>query len=263
MSLLTVISIPLVLLASLGRAFGGDDQVLRAGTWMQERPRDILGGGSSSVVTLSQTNSGWTITFTTIYYPRIDQHGQFASPTKETSGPFPVAAKDGVLVITNGDKTSEYTYAVKTNGLMLPALLTVDDRTWRIKSPAEEYVFHCEFNPLVTPVGKADFPTPASLQQPRYYIYERGPNTRPGDYSARQLRFMVRMPDGSLYGDPALIWDEFGQPRFYGGSGYLCREVFYNRISDDNWRKLESLPNEKGATNRIRFRGEGPRELPN
>ncbi len=94
-------------------------------------------------------------------------------------------------MFNDGEKTMQYTYAFTTNGLRLPAFIRSDNRTWRIKTPHDEAIFRCEFDPFAVPVGKAEFPTTAPPDHPRYYIYEQGPNLRAGNDRNRQLRFLV------------------------------------------------------------------------
>ena len=144
-----------------------DGEPLRIGSWNYNESRTVKGSGSGQIVTFAKSNEQWTITLTKVSY------SSRTTPAKEARGPFAVSAKNGSLVFKDGKQTVEYTYAFDTNDLILPALVRVDDRTWRIKSPDEkEAVFRCEFDPFTVPVGKAEFRTANPFEWPRYYIYD-------------------------------------------------------------------------------------------
>ncbi len=164
-------------------------------------------------------------------------------------GPFDAQIRAGVLTYTENGEKREQTIRLENGRLVFPGIVQTGPKSWVFKATGSRGAadtrilqFQCEFDPLITPVGKASFPGVEWEGRQQFYVYEQGEYSLRTEPPPSRLRFLVRMPDGTLYHECELIWDPYGTPRFHGNSWYHLAERRFDEISDSELHRVKELP---------------------
>lgn len=213
------------------------------GNWIWRSPKTVTGMGGDVVVELRETGDSWTITLTSIYYDSRN------TGRATVHGPVDAQIRAGVLSYIEGGEKREQTIRLENGRLVFPAIVQTDPKTWVLKSigsrgatGARIWQFQCDFDPLVTPVGKASFPGVEWEGRQQFYVYEQGDSSLRTEPRPSRLRFLVRMKEGTLHPACELIWDQRGRPRFHGGSWYRLAERRFKELSDSELHRVKELP---------------------
>jgi hypothetical protein len=211
------------------------------GSWIA-RNGSIIGKGRDEVVTFAKDRSGWTMQITSVYNSGVNSKD---TPTRSIAGPFRIDIRNGVIRSKDHCKAVEYTFLLNEGILTFPALIQVNDRTWKFAYPPYFHECRCDSNPKEMPVGKAEVSSGAFTgvkSYPAYYIYEDGPYVPPPKIRAKYLRFMTRLPDGTVREVFRLIWDEYGSPRYDGDNHLNLYERRHLLMSEAEIEAINRLP---------------------
>lgn len=215
------------------------------GNWIWRSPKTVTGKGGDVIAALRATTDSWTITLTSIYYDGRN------TGRASVRGPFDADIRDGVLSYVESGEKREQTIRLENGRLVFPGIVQTDPKTWVFKSTGSRgargtrvWQFECEFDPLITPVGKAWFPGIQWKGRQQFYVYEQGKRSLMTEPRPSRLRFLVRMKDGTLHDACELVWDQRGTPRFQGDSWYRLAERRFKRLSDSELRKVKEMTEE-------------------
>jgi hypothetical protein len=183
------------------------------GTWLLVNPRDILGGGIDTEVTIRKTDGGnWEIDYVHIISPRV---GKGQQPVIKREGPFKAAIDKGVMTIARPDKVVRVTFKVEHGRLAMPAFISPEPGVWIFEQDHESLRVKCMTDPEKTPVGEAELP--GVLKGAGFYSYEISP--KDPENPTRCLRFMERLKSGAMIERFRLVFDQYGNPRYEGVHG--------------------------------------------
>ena len=129
---------------------------LPLGHWELAGFGTVTGKRTDKYISLFKKEDKTFIEFTSVFYKsRFPKY----PVTKNTKGPYELSYVDNELSFQVKNQKFKYTYRVEGGKLVFPAIVKVDDRSWKFMNSLESCIFHCENNPEVVQQGKASFPS--------------------------------------------------------------------------------------------------------
>lgn len=214
------------------------------GRWVQRGPYNIIGAGIDEVATIARDGDGWTIAFTLVRHPSVNEKSR--ELTRVEYAPAPLEWEDGCLAYTDPRRPglrTQRTVDIVGERMLLPAVVQRDERTWEFRGDHERDSFQCEHDPRVVPTGTAVQSRAAYPQLPSHYRMTEASSLAKQGTLAPCLQFFQIAPDGSehvcaqlmLEREPWGIYVRFGDSwSGYAGDGW-------DRLSDADWLALQAI----------------------
>ena len=145
---------------------------LKEGVYTYQGPRNILGEGRDTVVTLEKKQSKWFISYRYLQHFSFKDKNVKKLPEETVAGPFAVTVAGPILEYEGPNGVEKISYRFEGTSLVMPAVVRLDDRTWmcqttetgqdrskkRLITRPEKYVWRCQNVPTKTHQGEAEFP---------------------------------------------------------------------------------------------------------
>jgi hypothetical protein len=215
---------------------------LKEGVFTNRGPRNILGEGVDTVVTLRKKRNTWFISYRYIRHFSVNVQ---KPPEDTTAGPFAVKAVGPVLEYQGPHGVEKISYRFDGTSLVMPAVVRLDARTWmcqtteilrdpskkRLVTRPQKYVWRCQADPTSTPQGEAEFPPFGSVageSKGQYtYVFSQEKDTASRTISV--LRFLNASKDKKNATESCrLTWDAEGAIRFDARSVPRIHQLKYS-----------------------------------
>lgn len=154
--------------------------------------------------------------------------------TKITEGPYELSYVNNELSFQVRNQTFKYTYREEGTKLVFPAIIKIDDRSWKFMNSLDSCIIHCENNPEVIQQGKASFPSANWEGIKQSYIFT--------EKNSKRIDFFIHYNDQAKK-EYSLIWDDLGKPRIEPNNEHFgIWQKWYTRISEEEFEKIKNIP---------------------
>lgn len=145
------------------------NRAYKEGVWIFQGPRNIVGAGTDTVVTLEKKQGKWLISYRYIRHFSVNDN----KPPQETvTGPYEFSVAGPVLEYQGLNGVEKISYRFDGDSLVMPAVVRLDERTWMLQTTStlydtakktemtrpEKYLWCCQSDPTMTHQGEAEFP---------------------------------------------------------------------------------------------------------